>query len=400
MSVVDNRSHRHIIHLDMDAFFAAVEQRDRPELRGKPVLVGGDPKGRGVVSTASYEARQFGCHSAMPMAQAIRLCPKAIIVRPRMDRYAEVSKQILAILDQFTPLVEPLSIDEGFLDVTGSTRLLGSPETIGADLKHRVRAATNLTASVGVGPNKFVAKLASSSQKPDGLVVVAPGDVRDFLEPLPITRLWGVGKATLPRLEKLGIRTFGDALRFSKVDWRREFGEHGAHFYELVRGIDERRVVPDREAKSISQEVTFAVDIVDLDFLRLVILDQMDHVAYRLRRHRLTARNAMLKIRSADFTTITRRATLHDPTDETERLWQLVSELFDAWRRLGPPPVRLIGVGVSQFSTDETRQLDLFGASARCNQSLDQAVDTIRDRFGNDAIRRGGQTRAAEHGGA
>lgn len=316
-----------------------------------------------------------------------------------MDRYTKVSQQVLAVLEQFSPLVELLSIDEGFLDVTGSTRLLGSPETMAADLKHRVRAATNLTASVGVGPNKFVAKLASDSRKPDGLVVVAPDGVRDFLEPLPITRLWGVGKATLPRLEKLGIRTFGDALRLSKVDWCREFGEHGAHFYELVRGVDERQVVPDREAKSISHEVTFAVDIADRDYLRSVIHDQMDHVAHRLRRHRLTARCAMLKIRSADFTTITRHVTVRDPTDETEYLWQLVSELFDAWRRQGPPPVRLIGVGVSQFSTDETRQLNLFDDPTRRNQSLDQAVDTIRDRFGNQAIRRGGQIRATEHGG-
>jgi DNA polymerase-4 len=311
----------------MDAFFAAVEQLDRPELRGKPVLVGGDPKGRGVVSTASYEARPFGCHSAMPMAKAVRLCPQGIVVRPRMDRYAEVSQQILGILEQFTPLVEPLSIDEAFLDVTGSTRLLGPAEIIATELKRRIRAATDLAASAGLAPNKFLAKLASDSQKPDGLVVVAPDHVGEFLKPLPIARLWGVGKATLPRLERLGIRTFGDALRLSEADWRREFGEHGTQFHRLVRGIDDREVVPDREARSISHEVTFPMDIGDHDHLRAVILDQTDHVARRLRRHQLLARTVVLKVRSGDFTTIARQSTLRDPTDQSEALWPI----FSAW---------------------------------------------------------------------
>ncbi|MHC4093589.1 MAG: DNA polymerase IV, partial [Planctomycetota bacterium] len=276
---------RHILHVDMDAFFAAIEQLDRPELRGKPVLVGGSPTGRGVVSTASYEARPFGCHSAMPMARAVRLCPRAIVVRPRVRRYAEVSRQVLEIAGQFTPLVEPLSIDEAFLDVTGSTRLLGPAEQIARELKRRIREETHLTASVGLAPNKFLAKLGSDMEKPDGLVIVPSDGVRAFLAPLPISRLWGVGKATLPKLEALGVRTFGDLGRFSEVALRNHFGEAGEHFYRLVRGIDDRNVVPDREAKSISHEVTFSVDIDDYDHLRAVLLGQTEHVAHRLRRH-------------------------------------------------------------------------------------------------------------------
>ncbi|MBI3834341.1 MAG: DNA polymerase IV [Planctomycetes bacterium] len=383
---------RQILHIDMDAFFAAVEQLDHPELRGKPLLVGGDPKGRGVVSTASYEARPFGCHSAMPMAVALRLCPHAIVVRPRMDRYVEISQQVLGILEQFTPLVEPISIDEAFLDVTGSIRLLGPPEIMASELKQRIHASTNLTASVGVAPNKFLAKLASDLRKPDGLVVVAPDGVRDFLNPLPIARLWGVGKATLPRLERIGIHTFGEALRLSATDWRREFGDHGAHFHELVRGIDERPVVPDRAAKSISHEITFPVDIENHDYVRAVILDQTDAVAHRLRRHELLARTVSLKIRSGDFTTITRRATVPDATDQTEILWHAVSGLFETWAQQNPLPVRLIGVGAAQLSNRSCEQMSLFqGKLDERSTNLDRAMDAIRDRFGNNAISRAAQ---------
>lgn len=400
MIAVNEQGHRHIIHADMDGFFAAIEQLDRPELRCKPVLVGGDPKGRGVVSTASYEARRFGCHSAMPMASAIRLCPQAVIVRPRMARYSEVSQQILEVFEQFTPLVESLSIDEAFLDITGSLRLLGPPEAIASKLKQRIHERTGLTASVGVAPNKFLAKLASDQRKPDGLVVVSQDGISDFLEPLPISRMWGIGRVTLPRLKRIAIQTFGDALRLSKTEWQKLFGQQGERFWQLVRGFDGRPVVPDREAKSMSHEVTFPIDITDLDHLRAVILDQTDHVAHRLRRHGLTARTVTLKIRSADFTTITRRATVQDPTDETEVLWQLALNLFAAWERHHPPPVRLIGVGVSQFSGCGDRQLGLFDDSNHDNQALDQAMDTIRDRFGDQAIRRGGQIRDLDHGGA
>ncbi len=399
MFAVNDQGHRHIIHADMDGFFAAVEQLDKPELRCKPVLVGGDPKGRGVVSTASYEARRFGCHSAMPMASAIRLCPQAVIVRPRMARYSEMSKQVFDVFEQFTPLVESLSIDEAFLDLTGSIRLLGPPDAIAVKLKQEVRERTGLTVSVGVASNKFLAKLASDQKKPDGLVIVSQDEIRDFLNPLPISRMWGIGKATLPRLERIAIHTFGDAVGLSKTEWQNLFGQNGERFWHLVRGSDDRPVVPDRAAKSISHEVTFPVDIADHDHLRAVILDQTDHVAHRLRRHGLTARTVTLKIRSDDFTTITRRATAQDPTDETDVLWQLASTLFAAWERQNPPPVRLIGVGLSQFSSCEDRPLGLFDKPNHDSQALDQAVDTICDRFGDQAIRRGGQIRDRDQGG-
>lgn len=397
---VNDPSHRHIIHADMDGFFAAIEQLDRPDLRGRPVLVGGDPKGRGVVSTASYEARRFGCHSAMPMASAIRLCPQAVIVRPRMARYVEVSQQVFDVFEQFTPLIESLSIDEAFLDITGSIRLLGPPEGIAAKLKREIRERTGLTASVGVASNKFLAKLASDQQKPDGLVIVSHDGIGEFLDALQISRMWGVGKATLPRLERMAIYTFGDAVRVSKTEWQNLFGQQGERFWQLVRGIDDRPVVPDRVAKSISHEVTFPIDVTDHDHLRTVVLDQTDHVARRLRRHGLTARTVTLKIRSADFTTITRRATVSEPSDETDVLWQIASSLFAAWERHHPPPVRLIGVGVSQFFSCGDRQLGLFDDPSRGSQALDQAVDTIRDRFGDQAIRRGGQIRDTDQSGA
>jgi DNA polymerase-4 len=381
---------RYILHVDMDAFFAAIEQLDNPELRGKPVLVGGSPEGRGVVSTASYEARPFGCHSAMPMAQALRLCPQAIVVPPRIERYAEVSRRVFEILEQFTPLVEPVSIDEGFLDVTGSQRLFGSAEQIARELKRRIHTETGLTASVGVAPNKFLAKLASDLEKPDGLVIVAPDRVQEFLEPLPIERLWGVGKATLKRFEARHMRTFGDVGRMSLDELRHEMGEAGEHFYHLVRGEDERPVVPDREAKSISHEQTFATDVTDHDHLRGVLLNQTEDVARRLRRHELLARTVTVKIRRHDFHTITRRATLEAPTDHTDIIWHAAAELFERWVAAGIQPVRLLGMGVSQLLNREGQQLGLFGQEdARRRQTLDRTLDEIRERFGRDSISRG-----------
>lgn len=384
---------RQILHVDMDAFYAAVEQHDRPELRGQPVLVGGDPRGRGVVTTASYEARPFGCHSAMPMARAIRLCPRAIIVRPRFARYAEISRQVRAIFDAYTPLVEPLSIDEAFLDITGSTRLLGPPEHIAREIKRRIRADTGLTASVGLAPNKFLAKLASDLEKPDGLVIVAPDRVQAFLDPLPIGRLWGVGAATLPKLERLGVRTFADLRRFPMEELRERFGDWGAHFGELVRGEDERPVVPDHEAKSISHETTFAEDSADVEHLRGVLLTLVEQVAGRLRRHALAARTVFIKVRTADFDTHTRRCTLPAPTDETAQLWLAAAGLFTEWSGSAERrkrAVRLLGAGVAQLTRAGAGQLELFASRASLAQRrLDRAVDAIRARFGDDAITHG-----------
>jgi DNA polymerase-4 len=311
-----------------------------------------------------------------------------------MKRYVEVSKQVFDVFEQFTPVIEPISIDEAFLDVTGSTRLFGPPEEIARELKRQIQAQTCLTASAGVAPNKFLAKLASDLQKPDGLVVVDPDRIQEFLDPLPISRLWGVGKATLPKLEALAVKTFGDLRRFGEADLRARFGEAGEHFYRLVRGVDDREVVPDREAKSISHEVTFRADLEDHDHLRAVLLDQTEQVTRRLRRHGRLARTVAIKIRSGDFTTLTRRTTLPAPTDHTDEIWQAAKDLFEAWTRKRPFPVRLLGMGVSGLSSPIGNQLNLFDhAQTARDQRLDHTLDEIRDRFGDDAVSRGGPPR-------
>jgi DNA polymerase-4 len=254
---------RRILHVDMDAFYAAVEQRDRPELRGKPVLVGGWGN-RGVVCAASYEARPFGCRSAMPISTALRLCPDAIVLPVRMARYQEVSRQVFAIFEEFSPLVEPLSVDEAFLDLSGTEEIFGSPEAAAAKLKARVRDTTGLTASVGVAPNKFLAKVASDLRKPDGLVVVPPDRIQAFLDPLPVERLWGVGPATLTRFRNLGVRTVADVRRLHPERLKREFGSSADHFRRLAQGLDDRPVSPDHQAKIVSHEFTFGEDVGDL----------------------------------------------------------------------------------------------------------------------------------------
>lgn len=382
-----------ILHIDMDAFFAAVEQRDNPALRGRPVLVGGRSH-RGVVSTASYEARTFGCRSAMPMRQALRLCPQAIVVVPRMARYAAVSQQVFAILDQFTPRIEPLSIDEAFLDVTGSQRLLGPACAIASGIKRRIHAETGLTASVGVATSKFIAKLASDIEKPDGLVVVPAERVAEFLAPLPIARMWGVGPRTLPTIEQLGIRTFGDLLPWSEPELVQRFGEFGRRFFRLSRGLDDREVVPDRDARSMSHEVTFEYDVADPDVLRATLLDQIEHVAARLRRCERLARCVVLKVRTPDFDTITRRATLDEPADSTDVFWPVLRRLFGEWhadiRRPTSPAVRLLGAGVTQLVSRRERQLSLFDqARHHRRRRLDRALDAIRERYGDQSIVRG-----------
>ncbi len=381
---------RAVLHVDMDAFYAAVEQRDDPNLRGKPILVGGTPEGRGVVATASYEARVFGCRSAMSTAQALRLCPHAIVVRPRFAAYSEASRQVFGILECYTPLVEPLSIDEAFLDVTGSQRLRGPAARIAAEIKQRIRETTALTASIGLAPNKFIAKLASDLRKPDGLVIVPPGDVREFLDPLPVSRLWGAGKATLPRFERLGLRTFADVRRAPPALLTREFGPMGLHFRLLAEGSDDRVVVADRDARSISHETTFPTDIDDVEVLRATLLEQLEHVASRLRRHGRLARCVFLKLRSPDFTTLSRQTTLASASDATDTLWDAAKSLFETWVRERRGPLRLLGVGVAELSGECGRQLDLFAAPLEAQRrSLDRAVDAIRERFGERAIRRG-----------
>jgi DNA polymerase-4 len=362
-----------------------VEQRDNPTLRGVPVLVGHDGP-RGVVATASYEARPYGCRSAQPMATAKRLCPHAVVVPVRMERYRQASRRMFEILDEFSPAVQPLSIDEAFLDLTGTERLLGDPRDVARRLKDRIRTELSLTASVGLASNKFLAKLASDMNKPDGLTVIDPEDIERVLPPMSVTKLWGIGRATAEKLSSQGVRTIAD-LRTKSEDWmRRFFGSESQRYAQLAHGIDDRPVVPDREAKSISHEQTFEQDVIHPEQVRQVLLDQVEQVATRLRRHRLQARGVSLKIRFGEFQTISRSATLPAPTDATAELWGAAAGLFDAWRF---QPVRLIGMAAERLGAQE--QMPLFADPNREKQRrLDAAADRINQRFGKRAIRRGG----------
>jgi DNA polymerase-4 len=378
-----------ILHVDMDAFFASVEQRDRPELRGKPVIVGG-VRGRGVVCAASYEARPFGVRSAMPTATARRLCPHAVFLPVRMAHYAAIARQVREVLLSFTPLVEPLSLDEAFLDVHGCEGLYGPAPQIARQIKERIRAETQLVASVGVAPNKFLAKLASDHGKPDGLVVLPPGEVTAFLTPLPVGRIWGVGARGEKRLHALGVRTIGQLAALAEQLLVDHFGAAGRHMAQLARGQDDRAVVPDRDAKSISTETTFEHDLADRDVLRTWLLDLVDHLAGRLRHNGVRARTVELKIRTSDFRTRRRSQALTEATNLTDVLWQVAAELFEGAMGQDLLPVRLLGVGAKRLTRETAVQGDLFDEATRRRQgALDEAVDAIRTRFGTDAIRRG-----------
>lgn len=382
-----------ILHADMDAFFASVEQRDRPELRGKPVIVGGSAEGRGVVSAASYEARAFGVHSAMPVVTARRLCPGGVFLPVRMRHYAEVARQIRDIFLSFTPLVEPLSLDEAFLDVRGCEGLFGPGPEIARQLKARVRAETALVVSVGVAANKFLAKLASDLGKPDGLFVLHPERVHEVLDPLPVSRLWGVGAKGEKRLHELGLRTVGQLRALPEQILADHFGEVGRHLWRLANGLDARAVTPDDEARSVSTETTFPKDIGDRAVLRAWLLDLVEQLGQRLRRAGLRGRTVQLKARSSDFRTWTRSRTLPDPTDATDDLWKAAADLFDRHVSDAWLPLRLLGVGASGLVKAGPVQGDLFDGARQAKQrSLDQAVDAIRARFGPRAIRRAGGT--------
>jgi len=372
----------------MDAFFASVEMVDRPEWRGHPLLVGYDGA-RGVVAAASYEARKFGCHSAQPMVVAKRLCPQAIVSPVRFERYREVSKQVFEILGSYTPLVEPLSIDEAFLDVTGSEALFGPAAQIARELKARVFQRTQCVASVGVAPNKFLAKLASDLKKPDALVVIESADVARVLNPLPIGKIWGIGPKTAAKLEGVGIRTIGDLLRLDPAILERQVGQEASHYRRLAMGLDDRPVIPDSEARSIGQEQTFGQDVPDPQAIRDVMLEQTEQVAARLRRRKLMAAAVRVKIRFGDFQTITRSRALPAPTDSTQPLWVIARELFDAWAERSFQPVRLIGVTAANLTRGDG-QLDLFADPVTERQRrLDAALDHINGRYGNGAVRRG-----------
>jgi DNA polymerase-4 len=380
---------RKIVHVDMDAFYAAIEQLDHPELRGRPVIVGGDPAGRGVVSTASYEARKFGVHSAMPAAQARRLCPQAVFLRPRFARYQEVSQQIRAILYSYTPLVEPISLDEAFLDLTGTERLLGPAEEVAREIKRRVREETGLTCSVGVGPNKFLAKLASSLAKPDGFLVVREGEELAFLEDLPIERLWGVGEATAKRLRGLGITTVGQLRGLALEELLDKFGSLGRSLYELARGIDRSPVIPEREARSLGAERTFPEDLTDPEEMERVLFSLSEEVGRRLREEGLKGRTVQLKVRFADFKTITRAKTLSRPTDLGREIFEEAGRLL-AERVQLRQGVRLLGVQVSGLIPKDQEQLPLFqDEKERRSAELERLIDEIRARFGEEALKWG-----------
>jgi nucleotidyltransferase/DNA polymerase involved in DNA repair len=379
---------RTILHVDMDAFFAAVEQRDRPELRGQPVIVGADPKGgrgRGVVSTASYEARRFGVGSAMPISEAWRRCPHGIYVHPDMEKYSRESDRVMEILHRFTDLVEPVSIDEAFLDVTGSARVMGTGAEIAGKLKAAIREETRLTASVGVAASKLVAKVASDMRKPDGLVVVPPGEEAAFLAPLPVRRLWGIGPKMEEALARLGIVTIGDLAALEPARLERRLGTHGHDLQALARGEDERDVVSHGEgAKSVGHEHTYGEDTSDPEQLRATLLQLADAVAARLRAHGLRARTVTLKYRDEDFRTTTHARTVDEATDSGNAIFRLASELFAETHR--GRKVRLLGISASHFG-DAAPQLGLF-EPARAPTPADRLRDEVQKRFGDEAITR------------
>ncbi len=378
-----------ILHVDMDAFYASIEERDRPELQGKPVIVGGTPEGRGVVAAANYVVRKCGVHSAMATAKALQLCPNAIVVRPRMEHYSVISQRIRDIFHRYTPLVEPLSLDEAFLDATECVQLFGSVEAIGRAIKQEIKDELNLVASVGVAPNKFLAKLASDLDKPDGFTVIDSDQVQTVLDPLPVTRIWGVGEATRRKFDRLGIRTIGQLRGLPKDQLRNSFGSSGEQFWRLARGIDDRSVIADREAKSISHETTFPVDIADIDVLRAWLLDLTEQVARRLRQNNIQGRTVHVKIRYANFDTITRSKSLRQPTNGTNVLWSVVSDLLNSQLPDRPLIVRLLGMGVSNLRPPKPVQQTLFAEDREERDTkLDEVADRIRHRFGTSSLRR------------
>ena len=387
----------------MDAFYCSVEELDAPSLKGRPVVVGGTPEGRGVVSTANYAARKFGVHSAMPAAQAVRLCPTAVFLRPRPKRYAEASRQVFSIFEKYTPLVEPLSIDEAFLDVTAS-RLSGSPgsydaegygagEAIARELHRRIEEETGgLTCSIGIASNKYLAKIASDLRKPRAIVVVPLGAEEEFLAPLPIKRIWGVGPKMAERLGSIGIKLIGDMQKLGAEPLRRALGEDtGEHFWRLCRGIDARPVVTDQEVKSISQEKTYGefLDPSDRETIERELFRMSDKVAARLRARELWGRTVQLKARDEKFHTVTRSSSLESPTCLVEEIYRVALELLDERVDFGGRRIRLLGVGVSGLTDEPRRQLDFFD-SGQLQQAENIAAisDAVRRKIGDQAILR------------
>ncbi len=384
---------RWIMHIDMDAFYASIEQLDNPELKGKPVIVGGGD--RGVVSAASYEARRFGVRSAVPIFQARRLCPQGVFVPVRMQRYKEVSRRIMEVLSRFSPLVEQASVDEAYLDASGLDAIFGPVRELGQSVKDAVFGECSLTCSVGLAPVKFLAKIASDMDKPDGLTVLEPQDLPALLAALPVSRIPGVGHKTLELLKNTGVHTCGDVRRYPKEFWQRRLGKAGESLYDRAGGVDPRPVVPFEPPKSESAENTFEVDTLDREVLERWLLRQSERVGASLRRQGLAGRTVTLKAKYADFTQVTRARTLDQPFNGTRLIYETAVALL---RELNPKrKLRLIGVGVSHFGGGkEARQLSLFSESeqqdaARSGKdaALDKTLDELRERFGHRAVVRG-----------
>ena len=377
-----------ILHCDLDAFFASVEQLDNPELRGKPVVVGGSRHSRGVVSTCSYEARKFGIHSAMPVSQAYRLCPQAIFLPVNMARYQEMSRQVFTILSRFSPLMEIISIDEAFLDISGCFRLYGSPENIGGLIKEQVHSELGLIISVGISYNKFLAKLATDLDKPDGLLIITENEAADLLKPLPVSKIWGVGQKTEQSLNRLGIKTIGDIQALPPGWLEARFGSAGRLFWELAHGIDHRPVETGQERKSISREETFPEDINDISYLEKLTTHFAAELCAKLRREGLETASITIKLRYSDFKTITRSKTI-EPCNSDLVVTQVAEELLhNAYN--GKRPLRLFGLSLGHLSSRaDLEQGTLFESPTNsAHNEIDLLMDEIRGRFGPDAINR------------
>lgn len=378
-----------ILHIDMDAFYASVEQLDNPELKGKCIIVGGRSK-RGVVSAANYEARKFGVHSAMPICQAKQKCPEGIFIFPRMDRYKEISRKIMSLLNDFSPLVEPVSIDEAYVDITGCGKIHGKPEEIGIQIKKKIKEHVNLTCSIGIAPNKFLAKIASDMDKPDGLFIIMPDKVQHFIESLPVQKVPGVGKTGLKHLKQIGILKLGDVKKYPEKILMKRLGKFGQRLIELSKGIDNVPVEPYAKRKSVSRECTLSEDTRDKNLLTKYLLSQAEKVSRDLIRLGVKGRTITLKIKHADFKQVTRSSTIDIPTQSSKVIYLEAKRLLGAYKIF--KKIRLIGLGVSGFVSDALPlQMGLFNDNKKRNSSwekVDKAVDTIKKKYGKDVITR------------
>ncbi len=379
---------RCIFHIDLDAFFVSVEQALDPELKRKPVIVGGDPERRGVVASASYEARPFGIHAGMPLSRARRLCPQAILIRANFSRYKDASAKFMKILGDFSPYIEPLGLDEAYLDVTGCEEPYGSPHQLALAIKERIYKELKITASVGIGTCKVVAKIASDLCKPDGLLEIAPGEEQAFLNPLPVDKLPGVGKKTEQALKEMGITTIGElaSLPFDTV--KKRLGTPGTAIHSYARGIDDRRVEAAGEAKSISQQLTFARDTLDRDFLEANLHNLCQEVCQALRSQNKRAKCVTIRLRYADFKTITRQVILREPSDVTQVIFATAQQLLSKALAQQEKSIRLIGIRISSLVGEE-KQLPMFDSGTEKPERLDKAIDRIRKKYGSTAIKTG-----------